>query len=116
MSDLLTFFNLASDQTRLRLIILLSQDELCVCQLCGILNLSQPKVSKHLAKLRAAKYVKTNQKGKFIFYSLNIKNTIITNMIKDIFLHIDEYPYLKEDNSRLAKKDTFLTICTCTTK
>lgn len=111
MSDLLTFFNLACDETRLRIMIVLSQEELCVCQLCGILNVSQPKISKHLAKLRDTNFVTNRQEGKFVFYSLNIENTIITTILENIISRIEEYPILKKDITHLAKKNTFFPVC-----
>ncbi|MFU0832798.1 MAG: hypothetical protein ACFWUC_07655 [Oscillospiraceae bacterium] len=57
MSYLTEFFKRASDETRLRIMVLLAQKELAVCEICGILKLSQPKVSKHLAKLRDMGFV-----------------------------------------------------------
>jgi ArsR family transcriptional regulator len=45
------FFKVLSDETRLRILILLDRRELCVCEICQILDLSQPKVSRHLAKI-----------------------------------------------------------------
>lgn len=44
MSYLTEFFKLVSDETRLRIVILLAQEDFYVCQICGILDLSQPKV------------------------------------------------------------------------
>lgn len=116
MSNLLNFFNLASDETRLRLMILLSQNELCVCQLCGILDLSQPKVSKHLTILRDANYVTTRKEGKFIYYSLHIQNNNIMDIIHNIISNIEDYPILKEDIHRLAIKDTYFSNCSSSTK
>ncbi|NCA68162.1 MAG: ArsR family transcriptional regulator, partial [Clostridia bacterium] len=64
MSYLIEFFKLVSDETRLRIVILLAQQELAVCEICGILKLTQPKVSKHLGKLRDMNFVidKRNEK------------------------------------------------------
>ena len=52
MNKLLNYFKVLSDETRLRIMVLLFHNELCVCQLTGITGISQPNVSKHLAKLR----------------------------------------------------------------
>lgn len=105
------FFKLAADENRLRILILLAQEELCVCEICGILNLSQPKVSKHLSKLRDMKFVVDERKEKYIFYSLNLNDEVVTRFIENIVDHIDDYPQLSEDCKRLVYKDMFLGQC-----
>lgn len=111
MSYLTEFFKLASDETRLRIIILLAQKELAVCEICGVLKLTQPKVSKHLGKLRDMEFVTDTRKEKFIFYSLNLKDEAITEFVKDIINHIDLYPQLKKDSIRLADREVYLSQC-----
>jgi ArsR family transcriptional regulator, arsenate/arsenite/antimonite-responsive transcriptional repressor len=63
-------FRAFSDRTRLRILSLLKQGELCVGDLVAILKVPQPKVSRHLAYLRHARLVKTRESGLWIFYSL----------------------------------------------
>jgi len=58
------------DRTRLRILALLQQGPLCVCQLVEILGLSQPTVSKHLSTLGAAGLVEDEKRGKWVFYRL----------------------------------------------
>ncbi|WP_058485385.1 ArsR/SmtB family transcription factor [Defluviitalea phaphyphila] len=111
MNNLTDFFKIMSDETRLRIVILLAQEELCVCEICGILELSQPKVSKHLAKLRDKGFVKDKRKEQYIFYSLEIKNKIFKNLIKDIIDNIQEYPQLKLDSDRLVDKEKYINLC-----
>lgn len=62
-----------SDPTRLRILILLTQqvDELCVCQLTEALDMIQPKISRHLAVLREKEILQDERKGQWIFYSLH---------------------------------------------
>ncbi|NCC79781.1 MAG: ArsR family transcriptional regulator, partial [Clostridia bacterium] len=50
MNDLLNIFKTLSDETRLRIVMLLHHDELCVCEMSGILDVSQPTISKGLSK------------------------------------------------------------------
>jgi len=51
-----TFFRALADETRLRCVVLIQQHgELCVCELSYALNLAQPKISRHLTTLKAAK-------------------------------------------------------------
>jgi ArsR family transcriptional regulator, arsenate/arsenite/antimonite-responsive transcriptional repressor len=61
-----------SDQTRLRSLLLLMQEgELCVCELTHALDLTQPKISRHLASLRDIQVVIARRAGQWIFYRLN---------------------------------------------
>lgn len=66
------FFQLLSDDTRLRSLLLLQQEgELCVCELVYALRVIQPKVSRHLATLRDAGVVSDRRAGQWIFYQLH---------------------------------------------
>ncbi|WP_251358575.1 metalloregulator ArsR/SmtB family transcription factor [Kangiella sp. TOML190] len=65
-------FKCLAEQTRLKCIILLLQhDELCVCDLTEMLQLSQPKISRHLATLRLNGLVQTQRKEQWIYYRLS---------------------------------------------
>ncbi len=66
-----SLFQLLSDSTRLRCLLLMqAEGELCVCELTHALNLSQPKVSRHLAMLRDAGVVRDRRQGQWIYYRL----------------------------------------------
>ncbi|ELY3813364.1 metalloregulator ArsR/SmtB family transcription factor [Cronobacter sakazakii] len=68
----LQLFKLLADDTRLRLALLLrAQGELCVCELTSTLNLSQPKISRHLALLRDSGLLSDRRDGKWIHYRLS---------------------------------------------
>ena len=63
-------FRAFADATRLRLLNVLLERELCVCELCEALSESQPKISRHLAYLRRAGLVTVRQGGKWKFYAI----------------------------------------------
>ena len=63
-------FKALGDETRLRIVALLSHGELCVCHLHEALGLSQPNVSRHLSILRASGIVEDRRDGKWIHYRL----------------------------------------------
>jgi ArsR family transcriptional regulator len=63
-------FKALGDETRLRIVALLSHGELCVCHLQAALGLSQPTVSRHLATLRAAGVVEHRRDRKWVYYRL----------------------------------------------
>jgi ArsR family transcriptional regulator len=67
-------FKALSDETRLRIIKLLEEGELCVCDITAALDMVQPKVSFHLCALKEAGLIKDRKQGKWIHYSLNEKD------------------------------------------
>jgi ArsR family transcriptional regulator, lead/cadmium/zinc/bismuth-responsive transcriptional repressor len=77
--SLASFYSLFADKTRLILISLLSQNELCVNDIAEILGMSQSRVSHQLAILRQHDIVTTHRNGKSIVY------TLTDNHIKDLF-------------------------------
>ncbi len=71
LPDLVGAFRVLGDPTRLRIVKLLSAEEYCVCELVHLLGLSQPAVSQHLAKLRAAGLVSERRAGQWVVYRLD---------------------------------------------
>ena len=111
MDKLTDFFKLLSDETRLRILVLLEHKKLCVCELCGIMDESQPKISKHLGKLRDMGLVKDERQEQFIYYSLNIDNGLLKDILEKIVLNIDNYPLLKSDTEKLSNTTKFIQVC-----
>ncbi len=72
MTAPLLFYKAFAEETRLKSLLLLqSQGELCVCDLMNALELSQPKVSRHLAELRKQELVIGERRGKWMYYRIN---------------------------------------------
>jgi ArsR family transcriptional regulator len=67
-------FRALGDRTRLRLLNLMGDNEICVCYLVEALNLSQPKISRHLAYLRRAGVVAVRREGKWMHYRVVTPN------------------------------------------
>src|SRR5258706_6900904 len=63
-------FKALADRTRLRLISLIADSEVCVCFFVAILKVSQPKISRHLAYMRRAGIVSARREGKWMHYRL----------------------------------------------
>jgi ArsR family transcriptional regulator len=68
--DLERLFRALADTTRLRLLNLMHGREICVCYLVEVLDVSQPKISRHLAYLRRAGVVSARREGKWMHYRL----------------------------------------------
>ena len=66
-----SLFNILSDSTRLRALMLIeSEGEACVCELTFALNESQPKISRHLALMRDAGIVQSRREGTWMHYQI----------------------------------------------
>lgn len=111
MDDLINIFKMLSDETRLRIIVALYHQDLCVCQLTGILELSQPKVSKNLSKLKSLKMVKDDRRDKFVVYSLSFESEIFKHIIETIVSDIENNEKLKADRERFQYGEEFLNNC-----
>lgn len=72
--DLSNLFKLFSDSTRVKLLFAIKEQELCVLDLCKILDMHQSAVSHQLKTLRHYKVVSTRRDGRRVFYKLRDKN------------------------------------------
>jgi ArsR family transcriptional regulator len=106
MKRAIEIFKVLSDEQRLRILMLLHKRELCVCQLMGILGVSQPLVSRNLSMLSRAGFLDERREGKLRFYRLKkeMKGEIkgIVNLLHRI---------LKDD---ITLKDDLSTLRECT--
>lgn len=68
--DLAEIFKVFGDSTRIRILFLLLEAEMCVCDIAQLLNMNQSAISHQLRILKQAKLVKSRREGKSVFYSL----------------------------------------------
>jgi ArsR family transcriptional regulator len=71
-----TGFRALSDPLRLQIIELLRSQELCVCELCEQLDVSQSKLSFHLKNLKEANLLHSRQQGRWMYYRLNLSQFV----------------------------------------
>jgi len=71
VSGLSELFRALADETRTKILYLLSRQELCVCDLAHLLDLSLPAVSHHLRLLKMMRLVRARRDGKQVFYALD---------------------------------------------
>ena len=70
--DKINFFKCLADETRFNIVMLVAeQNEQCVCDLTEKLQLSQPKISRHLALLRSLGLLQDRRQGQWVYYSIN---------------------------------------------
>ena len=88
LGDLSDFFKVIGDGTRIKILWALDSNEMCVCDIANLLNMTKSAVSHQLRGLREANLVKFRKSGKEVFYSLS------DNHVKEIFeqglIHIQE--------------------------
>ncbi len=70
-------FHALSEPLRLKIVELLRENELCVCDLCEVLDVAQSKLSFHLKTLNGASLVRSRQEGRWIYYSLNLPQFVV---------------------------------------
>ena len=68
--DLAELFKIFGDSTRIKILYLLFESEMCVCDIAQLLNMTQSAISHQLRALKQSKLVKYRREGKTVFYSL----------------------------------------------
>ncbi len=68
--DLTELFRIFADSTRVRILYVLEESEMCVCDLAALLGMTQSAISHQLRALKNARLVKARRDGKTVFYSL----------------------------------------------
>jgi len=98
-----TFFMALADKTRLRLLNLMREDEICVCFFSEVLEESQPKVSRHLAYLRNAGIVEARRDGKWMHYRIiKPENIFAVQVLEDTLRWLDSQPEMQKDYEKLG--------------
>jgi ArsR family transcriptional regulator len=98
------FFQALGDQTRLRLLNLMGDKEICVCYLVEILGQLQPKISRHLAYLRRAGIVEARREGKWMHYRIVMpQHAGAAGILRQTLDSLQEERAMQADRKRLTK-------------
>jgi ArsR family transcriptional regulator len=96
------FFSALADRTRLRLLNLLRDGEVCVCFFAGTLSTNNPKISRHLAYLKRASLVTARRDGKWMNYSINRPTDSKAAEVFDATMKmLESDPQMREDRKHL---------------
>ena len=96
-------FKALADETRLRILKLLSRRELCVCQIVEVLGIGQSKASRHLAHLKNARVVTDRRDGLWTYYCLAESDGWLHRRVIEWFAQAeDEIPLAAEDLEALS--------------
>ena len=102
--NLENLFSALADRTRLRLINLIGESEVCVCFLVEILKISQPKISRHLAYLRRARVVTARREGKWMHYRLTEPpDEHAARIFREVRTSLSEHPEFERDREKLER-------------
>lgn len=102
--DLSRFFQALGDTTRLRLLNLMGEQEVCVCYFVEILGSPQPKISRHLAYLRHAGIVSARREGKWMHYRIVMPPHIgASQILRQTLNCLKEEKTMQADRVRLAR-------------
>lgn len=98
------FFQALGDNTRLRLLNLMADGDICVCYFVAILGQSQPKISRHLAYLRRAGIVASRREGKWMHYRIvKPPNMGAARVLDETLAWIRKDPKMSEDKAQLSR-------------
>ena len=98
------FFQALGDKTRLRLLNLMGDQEICVCYFVEILKQPQPKISRHLAYLRNAGIVTARREGKWMHYRIAMpSNEGAARLLRQTLEWLKEEKTMQVDRTKLGK-------------
>ncbi len=102
MKKLINFFRAVGEETRVKIILMLFKEEMCICELIEELKLSQSAVSHHVKILKQAELVNDRRNGKWTFYSINKSGfkAHLESMQEEFINPIDNYEYVLKAEPR----------------
>lgn len=109
--DPLQFYKCLADDTRLHILLLLTQvEEACVCDFISALELEQPKISRHLASLRQCGLLRDERRGKWVYYQIHNE---LPNWAKQVLTlsAVNNKPYFQNTLTRLKSAQTDANTC-----
>ncbi len=102
--DIELLFKALADRTRLRVINLIGDEEVCVCFFVEVLKTNQPKISRHLAYLRRAGLVSTRREGKWMHYRVvEPPDEHAARIFREVRTWLANDATMQRDRSRLMK-------------
>ena len=107
MRQLVKTFKALSDETRLRILNVLTERECCVCEVMQSLDISQTRASRNLSALYDAGFLKVRRNGLWVLYSIDKKNQSIEyqNLVEIVGKALDSNSMAKLDRQRLQSAE-----------
>ena len=101
--ELVEVLKVLGDENRIRILNLLKDGELCVCEMESILELNQSNVSRHLTRLNSSKLIKSYKKAQFVYYTINEDTLSNFQFIREILNNeVNKIEQCRQDSKMLA--------------
>lgn len=100
MESLARLFKTLSDETRLQILFLMKDGEICVCDIAETLNMTQPNISFHLGILKDAGIIMDRKNGRWVHYSLNDSDMFTRFLLFGAFEKMDKKKIQKIKRSK----------------
>jgi ArsR family transcriptional regulator len=105
------FFKIFADKNRLRILTLLQQRKMCVCELAFVLQVTQPSISRHLKKMKESGLIGDEQDGFWTNYFLKKNFKVASDIVCCIKALLKNDSVIKRDLDRLKKVDRTKVCC-----
>ncbi|MCF7875312.1 MAG: metalloregulator ArsR/SmtB family transcription factor [Candidatus Omnitrophica bacterium] len=111
IKDLDKIIKASADANRIRVLAMLQEKRMCVCEIAFVLGITQPSVSRHLKKLKAAGFIASKNDGLWTNYYLCPQNKYAKNFIKNLQAWIDLDKIIAVDKKKIKKADRTKLCC-----
>ena len=107
MDEFIKIFKSLTDPNRVRILKMLEQKPMCVCEITSVLKISTSTVSSHLAILKEAGFIRDSRNGKWVEYNYlkNSDNPVLHQVLAMIPAWLNNDSLIKEDSEKLNKAD-----------
>ena len=105
MRDFIAITKALADEQRVRMLLALRRQELCVCQIVELVGLATSTVSKHMSILKQARLVDSRKDGRWIYYRLACDDApeMVRQAMQWVFAHVGNDPRIVRDAQKLEK-------------
>jgi ArsR family transcriptional regulator, arsenate/arsenite/antimonite-responsive transcriptional repressor len=113
MREKIEIFKVLSEPNRVRILMMLLQKPMCVCEITSVLNISTATVSNHLSFLRKSGFIEDEKEGKWINYKIaeDIQDPIIQNVIGSLPDWFADENEIRKDHEKVKNADRHKIIC-----
>ncbi len=113
MDEITKAIKALSEEIRIRLLLVLMEDEACVCELMATFGMAQSKLSHHLIALREAGFIKDEKRGKWNYYRIDLKSldSMRKTLLSSLTNSLEDDAVVEKDRHTLEKVKNRMQIC-----
>lgn len=102
MKSLVNILKAIGDENRLRILLMLRQRPLCVCEIYETLNIAFSTISQHLKHMRSIGLIEDSKEGRWVLYTLVRRNNFVNKLLEDIEQLLYDDPHITTDRETIA--------------